>query len=114
VAEVEVEVDLGRSVEEAEQLVTNDARLVEPVDQETRRPLGSPAEWRGDDMDDERTVVGPEMGSHLRTSSLWSTEATARYQCEQAQLGTGAVGYHYRLLGDHLSPPTSSESACER
>jgi hypothetical protein len=78
IPEVQVEVDLGRSVEEAEQLVTNHARFVKLVDQDTRRTLGPPAERRGDDVHHERTVVGPEMGFHLRTSSLWSTEATAR------------------------------------
>ncbi len=67
--EGQVDLYLGRAVEEAEQAVADDARLLESVDQNARRALRTSAPRRGNDVHDQRSAILPEMRRHLRVSS---------------------------------------------
>jgi hypothetical protein len=69
--EVQVDLHLGRSGEEAEQTVAKRSRLVESVDEKAGHTLRTPAPRRGYDVHDQQTSIIPEMRSHLRARSPW-------------------------------------------
>jgi len=75
VTEGHVDRHLERSVEEGEQPVADRSRFIEAVDQQAGCTLGAAAARRGDDVQDQRTAVLPEMRRHPRASSLWSWSA---------------------------------------
>ena len=71
VPEGQVDLHLGRAVEQAEQAVADDPGFVESVDQNARGALRASAPRRGNDVHDQWTSILPEMRRHLRVSSPW-------------------------------------------
>jgi hypothetical protein len=71
VLEGQVKFHLERAIEKAEKTVANLTRLVQSVDQTSRRALCTSASWRGYDVNDQRTPIVTEMRRHLLASFLW-------------------------------------------
>ena len=69
-AESEVDRDLRRTVDEAEQAMAHRSRFVEPVHQNACAELGTSTTGRRHDVHDQRNATGVEICRHHRASSL--------------------------------------------
>ena len=99
-AERQVDLHLGRAVEEAEQPVADHSRFVEPVDQDACAELGTSAARRRDDVHDQRTAVVPEMRRHLRSLPLRPRRQRAHVAAESvAACSTAPFRYALPDLG---------------